>query len=464
VSDLTTTDAGGDPDPATGRGTETDDRPARDGLGRSYYQLFTGTVVSNLGDGMGMVAYPWLASAITRNPVLVALIAVAQRLPWLVFTLPAGVITDRIDRRRAMIAMDVLRGAITLVVAFAVLGSQDLLPGPDEVDRVTGTSTGLFVLVLVATLLLGMAEVLRDNANQTILPNIVEPHQLEQANGRIWSVEGVTNTFAGPPLGSLLLLVAFSLPFFVDAATFFVAAAMVFLIPGSFRAARDAASPPQTFREQLGEGVRWLMGHPLLRPMAIILGLMNGAMMISFGTFVLFAQEVVGVGPLLFTVMGFGGAIGGLIGGNVAPLISKRLGSGTSLALALAGLTVVPVMVGLLAYWPVVLVLFGLNSFLAILWNVITVSLRQTIIPEHLLGRVNSVYRFFAWGMMPIGAAVGGVLVWVVERQIDREFALRATWFAAGAVHLALFVFGRAKLTTERMESARAAATTPTAS
>ncbi len=430
-----------------------------DRLGASYYKLFTGTVVSNLGDGMATIAYPWLASAITRNPMLIALVAVAQRLPWLIFTLPAGVITDRVNRRKAMISMDLLRGCLTLVVAFAVLGSQDTLPGPEEVDMVTGTHTGLFLLVLAATLLLGMAEVLRDNSNQTIMPNIVEPHQLEKANGRIWSIENVTNTFAGPPLGSLLLLVAFALPFFVDAATFFLAAAMVMLIPGTFRAERDDTAPKQTFREELGEGVRWLMSHTLLRPMAIILGLLNAANMVSGATIVLFAQEVLDIGPLLFTVLFFGGAVGGLIGGNVASAVSKRVGSGTALAIALGGLAIGPVIIGLVPWWPLVIVVFGVQAFLGILWNVITVSLRQTIIPSRLLGRVNSVYRFFAWGMIPIGAALGGVIVWVLERQVDRDFALRSTWFAQAAITAACFVFGRAKLTTEKMEAARVAAT-----
>ncbi len=440
---------------------ERDDvRPRRRPLGPSYRKLFGATVVSNLGDGMAMVAYPWLASAVTRNPILVALVAVTQRLPWLLFTLPAGVITDRIDRRRAMVSMDVVRFAITLLVAFAVLGAQGTLPGPDDVESVTGTRFGLYAVVLIATLLLGMAEVLRDNSAQTILPNIVAADQLEKANGRMWSVEGVTNTFLGPPFGSILLLVAFSLPFFVDAATFFVAAALVFLIPGSFRADRSD-QPKQTFREELSEGVRWLMGHPLLRPMAIILGLMNGAMMIAMAPIVLFAQEVLDVGPLLFTILFFGSAVGGLIGGNVAPAVSTRLGSGTSLAIALGGLAISPALIGLIAWWPAVLVLLGIEAFLGILWNVITVSLRQTIIPEHLLGRVNSVYRFFAWGMMPIGAAIGGVLVFLVEGLADRDLALRSTWFAVAVVHAGLFLFGRAKLTTEKLEAARAAATQP---
>jgi MFS family permease len=427
-------------------------------LGSSYYKLFTGAVVSNLGDGMATVAYPWLASALTRNPILIALVAVAQRLPWLLFTLPAGVITDRVDRRKAMVSMDIVRGVVTLGIAFAVLGEQGALPGPDEVDLVTGTRTGVFLLILLATVLLGMAEVLRDNANQTIMPNIVQPHQLERANGRMWSVEGVMQQFAGPPLGSILLLVAFSVPFFVDAGTFFVAAALVFLIPGSFRAKRDESKPVQTFREDLAEGVRWLMGHSLLRPMAIILGAMNAAAMIHGATFVLFAQDVMDVGPFVFGIIGFGGAIGGLVGGNIAPAITARFGSGTALAISVGAMTLIPLLIGLIAWWPAVFVLFGIESLFVILWNVITVSLRQTIIPEDLLGRVNSVYRFFAWGMIPFGAAAGGILVWVVERLADRDLALRSTWFAATLIYAGIFVFVRTRLTTDKIEAARAVA------
>jgi MFS family permease len=438
--------------------------PAPKRLGASFYKLFAGSVISNTGDGMSQIAYPWLASAVTRNPILVAFVMVAQRLPWLVFTLPAGVITDRVDRRRAMVTMDVLRGLLTLGVALAVLGQQDMLPGPDEVDDVTGTRTGLYLLVVVATLLLGMAEVLRDNSAQTILPNVVRVDQLETANGRLWSIEAIANQFIGPPLGSLLLIAAFSLPFFVDAGSFFAAAALVALIPGTFKAERDPDVERASFRSELAEGVRWLMAHPVLRPMAIMLGLMNGASMISQATFVLFAQEVLGIGPVLFTVIAAGGAIGGLIGGNIASRISRRVGSGTSLAISIIGMAITPLVIGLFTYWPVTFVMFALEALFGILWNVITVSLRQSIIPERLLGRVNSVYRFFAWGMMPVGAAVGGVLVFVIEGFADRETALRATWIATSLVLVGLFVFGRNKLTTEKIEAARAAGANQSAS
>src|SRR5918995_3339620 len=97
-------------------------------LGSSFYKLFAGSVISNLGDGMGLIAYPWLASAVTRNPILIALVGVVQRLPWLVFTLPVGVITDRYDRRTLMVLSNIARTVLTLGVAFAALGREDVLP------------------------------------------------------------------------------------------------------------------------------------------------------------------------------------------------------------------------------------------------------------------------------------------------------------------------------------------------
>lgn len=424
-------------------------------LGPSYRKLFISTTISNIGDGMSLIAYPWLASAITRNPILIAGVALVQRLPWLVFTLPAGVITDRVDRKKAMVLADFTRFVLTLVVALAVLSRQSKLPGVDELSKVTGTATGLYILLLVATLLLGTAEVLRDNCGQTFMPSIVEVDQLEKANGRMWSAESIANTFVGPPLGSLLLIAAFSLPFFVDAASFFAAAALVAAIPGTFRAERPDDHVQAPWRSELAEGFRWLWANDLLRSMAIILGLMNLASTLSGSVLVLFAQEILDVGPFIFTVMGFGLAVGAAIGGNLAPWMSKRLGSGTCLAMTLGSSAVVSFLVGLSSHWAIVMVLYGIGATLGATWNVITVSLRQSIIPPHLLGRVNSVYRFFAWGMMPIGAALGGITVTVVSHLANRRVALRSAFFLDAAIYASLFVIGRSKLTTAKLEAAR---------
>lgn len=432
-------------------------------LGSSYRKLYIATAMSNIGDGMAGIAYPWLATAITRNPVLVALVAAAQRLPWLVFTLPAGVITDRVDRRKAMVLMDSLRFAFTLLIAFAVLAEQGSLPAPDQVKDVVGTRTGLYLLLLVATVLLGSAEVLRDNCGQTFMPSIVAPEHLERANGRMWSIESIANTFIGPPIGSLLLLGAFSAPFFVDAGSFFAAAALVALIPGSFRAVhpeREAGEPRPSWKADLKEGVRWLWANHLLRSMAIILGLMNLASNLSGAVFVLFAQDVLNVTPLTFTIMGFGFAVGAVIGGYSAPWLSKKLGSGTCLALTLGSAAVTQTLVGLSSWWPLTAVFFAVGTLLGSTWNVITVSLRQTIIPPHLLGRVNSVYRFFAWGMIPIGALLGGLVVAISGRFVSHDMSLRMVWFVDGGIHVVLFLVGRRLLTTERLEAARASVLT----
>ena len=426
-------------------------------LGLGYGKLFTASVISNLGDGIGFVAYPWLASAITRNPLLIALVAVAQRLPWLVFTLPAGVITDRVDRRKAIVLMDVVRTGLTLVVAFVVLGQNDL-PSPDQVAAGGAVSTDavLYAVLLLATLLLGFAEVLRDNAAQTILPAVVAPESLEKANGRMWAAEMVANAFAGPPLGSLLIGVMFALPFFVDAGSFAVAAALVFMLTGDFRAKRQDAGEKVNWKSEIGEGFRWLWKHPLLRPMALILGYLNGLGALVTATFVLFAQEVLEVDAFVFALIGTGAAIGGVLGGWLAPSITRRLGSGTSLYLTLFTGVVTSLLIGLTSSWPVTWLLFGVETFAALVWNVITVSLRQTIIPDRLLGRANSVYRFFGWGMMPIGMAAGGLIVWFGEIFWGREFALRLPWLVAAAAYVAVLIYAVPRLTTEKVEAARA--------
>jgi len=448
-------------DTATGSGERRDGGPPPGRLGGNYFKLFGASTISNLGDGIGMIAYPWLASAVTRDPLLIAMVFVVQRLPWLLFSLPAGVITDRVNRRWLMTIANVARTILTLGVAVVVLGRQDTLPSPEELDALVSlpTDTTLYLLVLAATLLLGIGEVLYDNAAQTFMPAIVHSDQLEKANGRLWGAELVANTFVGPPLGALLVAVAFSRPFFVDAVTFAVSAALIALIPVNRRAGASEQIERKPWRTELADGFRWLWAHELLRPMAIILGILNALGMMTAAALVLFAQEVLGTTATEFALMGTGAALGGVVGSWTASGVSKRIGSGPSLWLTLVGGGIMTFAIGLVSNWVLVWLFFGVFMAVATLWNVITVSLRQTIIPDHLLGRVNSVYRFFAWGMMPIGTALGGLIVWFTEIFGTREMALRMPWFVAGVLHLVLFVFAAPKLTTAKIEAARAAAT-----
>jgi MFS family permease len=431
-------------------------------LGPDYRRLWSASAISNLGDGVATVAYPWLASAVTRDPIQIALIAVAVRLPWLVFSLPAGVVTDRVDRRRLVASMDALRFAVTGAVALVVFFGSGRLAGPEAVAAGTAATPDpawpFLVALYAGALLLGLAEVFRDNAAQTLMPAIVEQDQLERANGRLWGVEMVMNSFVGPPLGGLLIAVAFALPFGLNAASFGVAALIVWSLRGDFRPSGATVDRRSSWRSELVEGVRWLWQHRLLRTMALILGVMNAAFSAALAVYVLFVQEVLGLSAASFGALLTAGALGGVIGSVAASRVSRRIGPGASLYASLLGGGVALAVTGLTSAAAVVWVAFVVFSFLAVLWNVITVSLRQSIIPDRLLGRVNSVYRFLAWGMMPVGALLGGVVVTVSEPLGGRELALRMPFLLAAAAYFALFVVALPRLSTRRIEEARAAA------
>jgi MFS family permease len=265
----------------------------------------------------------------------------------------------------------------------------------------------------------------------------------------------VMNSLAGPPLGGLLIAIAFSLPFFVDAGTFAFSAVGLILITGTFRSTA-AATGEVAWRNEIAEGVRWLWRHRLLRSLAIILGVMNAMFSMALATYVLFVQEILHLDAAKFGLLLTAGAIGGAIGSIVAPRVSKAIGSGTSLFLTLVGSGLTLAVTGLVSAAAIVWAMFLIGSFLAVLWNVITVSLRQAIIPEHLLGRVNSVYRFFAWGMIPIGSFLGGIVVDVVTRLSSRDLGLRMPFLLGAAVYMVLFVFALPRLTTAKIEQARA--------
>lgn len=430
-------------------------------LGKNYWRLWFAHGVSNLGDGVSQVAYPWLASAVTRSPLLIATVAVASRLPWLVFTLPAGVITDRFDRRKIIIAMDITRAALAFLVAIAVTAQAGNLPALDSITTSVNLQTNwfLYTVLVVTALLFGCAEVLRDNSAQTFLPEVVEDDQLENANGKLWSVEFVTNSFIGPPLGSFLIGIFVFLPFYFDTLTFFVSAALIATLASVARPIKEVTGKKAVnFKAEINEGFSWLWKHELLRPMAIILGCMNGLGAITTATFILFAQEILQTSVFIFAILGTAGAVGGTLGGILGPKISAKIGSGPSLYLTLLTAPIICLIIGLTSSWQLFWFLTAFATFFAVLWNVITVSLRQSIIPTHLLGRVNSVYRFFAWGSIPIGTLIGGALVDLFELTGDREFALRLPYLLVSVAGLLLFFFAAPRLTTAKIEAARRAA------
>ncbi|MFM9150763.1 MAG: MFS transporter, partial [Candidatus Planktophila sp.] len=306
------------------------------------------------------------------------------------------------------------------------------------------------------------AEVLRDNSAQTLMPAVVEDKDLEKANGRMWSAESLTNSFVGPPVGSFIIGVAIFLPFFVDAATFFIAAALIASMKPTVKSfSPQAKTGPINFKAEIKEGFTWVWIHTLLLPMAIILGLLNGIGSLTGAVFILFAQEVLNTTVFIFAVLGTAGAIGGILGGLLGPKVSEKIGSGRSLALALFVGPLGTSLIGLTSDWYIVWILVVIATFTAVLWNIVTVSLRQSLIPSQLLGRVNSVYRFFAWGTIPVGTLIGGGIVAALEGPIGREMAFRSVYFVGAAAGFLLFIYAIRVLTTEAIDRARAGGSTP---
>lgn len=432
-------------------------------LGKEYWRLWSAHTISNLGDGISAIAYPWLASAVTRSPILIALIAVMSRLPWLIFTLIAGALTDRFDRKKIIVAMDSFRGLLTLVIAVTVWSERNNLPDLSQVAHHSQVKTNvlLYSVIALAALLFGFAEVLRDNSAQTLLPSVVSDENLQKANGRLWSAEYLMNSLIGPPVGSFLIGVAVFLPFFFDAASFFVSAALISTIAFTFPSRVQETQAKRSMRSEIKEGFQWLWNHELFRPMAIILGALNLVNGISTATFILFAQEILNTSVFVFAILGTAGAIGGTIGGVLAPKLVAKIGSGKSLALTLIVGPIANLIIGLTSTWEIVWVLTAFWVFFSVLWNVVTVSLRQSVVPPHLLGRVNSVYRFFGWGSIPLGSLLGGAIVSIVGRFADREISLRAPYFVASLLSVAVLIFAVPRLTTEKIEATKAEAEKP---
>ena len=270
------------------------------------------------------------------------------------------------------------------------------------------------------------------------MPNIVAKDQLSKANGRLYAAELTMNQFVGPPLGGFL--VAISVPVALSGAAFgwAVAAAGLALIAGSFRPERQG--PKTSVATDIKEGMRFLLGHRLLRTLAVMVGVSNLSFTAMFAVFVLYA---VAPGPMGLSEAEFGVlltafAAGSLLGSLVVERIEKRVGPANILFLSVFAGAVTTATPAFTTNPFIVGAAFALSGVTIVMWNVITVSLRQRIVPDELLGRLNASYRLFAWGTQPIGALLGGV--------IGQFFGLPAVFLFSGALSLTL-ILARAVIT-----------------
>ena len=405
------------------------------GLGRSYWKLWLASAGSNLSDGIFWTAMPLLALSLTDSPALIAGVTVASRLPWLLFALVAGALADRLDRRRTMMLVDL--GRAGLLGALAVM---------------VGANFASIPLLYGLVFALGVAETLFDTSAQSIMPTLVDRERLSRANGRLYAAELTMNQFVGPPLGGLLAAFAISAAFGVGAAAYLIAAFLLFSIAGSFRPVREG--PATRLHEEIGEGLRYLLGHPVLRVLAVMVGVMN---FVSNATFAIFVVFAVAPGPLGLTEVGFGVlltgyAIGSIVGSVFVERVERWLGRANLLAGTVAVTALATLLPAFTSEAWIVGATFVVGGAASIMWNVVTVSLRQRIVPDQLLGRLNASYRMLAWGTMPIGAAFGGVLA---------EFLGIRAVFVVGAGLIGFLLLARLIVTDEAIAAAELEAPAP---
>ena len=400
-------------------------------LGHAYWRQFVASTISNLGEGINAAAMPLLAISLTHDSRLIAGVALTISLPWFALALPVGVVVDRYNRQTLMVATNAVR--CILYVGLAITAA-----------------TGILNIWLLYLLLLGVGicEVLFDSSAQAFLPAIVDADQLPKANGRMYMAETIANFFLGQPVGAVLFALAVGVPFGLDAASFAVAAVLVASIrvrPGALPTPTTDA-PNKSFGDEIAASVRWLWRHRLLRTMAIMLGAANLGGTIGVSIFVQFALETLHVNEhwygALLALMALGAVLGGLIGDRVV----HRLGRSASLRVSFITFGLAAIGTGLSPnYWFVAAFAF-IEAVATILWNVVSVSMRQQIIPSELFGRINSVYRWIGTGSAAIGALIGG--------QIAYYFDLRAPFVVGGAVILVAFAFGARLLSDQRIDAA----------
>ncbi|WAX56181.1 MFS transporter [Jatrophihabitans cynanchi] len=375
--------------------------------------MWWASAVDNVGDGAFAAAIPLLAVTMTRDPRLVSVVSAATYLPWLLLSLPVGAIVDRYDRVLLMWRSQL--GQAVAVAAVAVLAGCHLV--------------GIGSLALLA-FVIGTGEVVFGNAAQAVLPEIVPAPLVHKANGAQYAITTVGQLFVGPPLGSLLFGLAVAVPFGLDAGTFAISAALLATLPRS----RLPATEPSPLRAAIAEGLRWLAGHRLLRTIALVLAANNFANAMGTATLVLLATQTLHLSATGYGVLLAGGAVGSVLGGLVNARIVARVGELPALVTALAANVVLYLGLGLAPDAVVLGALLAVNGFVTTLWNIVTVSLRQRVVPGELLGRVNSVYRLLAWGLIPLGSLAGGLVAHLL--------GLRAPYLAAAGLRAVALAVG----------------------
>ncbi|MFG1919900.1 MFS transporter [Micromonospora sp. NPDC048898] len=378
-------------------------------LGADFTKLWTAATVSNIGDGVTMAAGPLLVASVTDHPASIAGAVFAQQLPWLLFALISGAYVDRLDRRRLVVGVNLVRA-----VALAALAAT------------IATETVTVLIIYLVLFLLGVGETLADTALGALLPAVVTPDELPSANARLYASFTIGNQFVAKPLGAWLFVLAAAVPFGVDALSFAISAALV----AGIRTGPVAANPRSrtSLRAEVAAGLTWLWRHRLLRLLAVTMGLSNITFGAAFAVFVLYCRDRLGVSDVGYGFLLTAFAVGGLVGTTLAATLSRVFGSATVLRAGLVIEIVTHVSLAVTTTpWmaAIVLVVFSIH---AMVWGIVVTSARQRVVPPDLRGRVGSVYALLDLGGAALGSLLGGLFASLWE--ITTPFWIAAVMMA----------------------------------
>lgn len=361
--------------------------PTRLGVGFRF--LLGSTVLACIGDGMALAAGPLLVSSLTRNAFLVALAALLQWLPPLLFALVAGVVSDRVDRVRLVVATEVARALVVGVLALTLL-----------------TGHGSIAAVLVVMFLLGTLEVFSNNTSSTLLPMIVASEDLPLANARLQIGFVTLSQFVGPPLGALLFGIGRAVPFAGQAILVGFGALLVarIVLPE-----RQAAGESH-WRRDVVEGVIWTARHPAVRTLVLTILIFNVTFGAAWSVLVLYATRRLGVDSFGFGLLNAAIAAGGIVANLLYARITARISLGSLMRLGLVIETLVHLFLALTrSPWVAGATLFCFG-FEAFAWGTTSITVRQRAVPSELQGRVNAVNTVGSYAGLVAGAGLGGVI------------------------------------------------------
>lgn len=365
-------------------------------LGRAFRNVLVANISSSLGDGIARTAAPLLAARLTDDPLLVSGIAAVALLPWLLFAIPAGILLDRIDRRRAMALANGIRTALAILLL--ALSATDTL-----------TIWWLYLVLFVY----GMFETVYDGAIRAVLPSIVGKDDLPRANSRIEGGEIVVQNFLSGPLTSALFAVSVVIPLGIGALSFAVAAVLAVFLPfaaAGLHRTEPSSEPAVAWYRQFADGFRFIVADPMLRNLwsiSVAIGVFYSA---ATATLVLYLLDRLELPEAWFGGIMLVAAIGSLAGASMATRLKERFRAGPVMAVAQLVALLAVVMMGAVPVLPVVAGVYMIAAGGITVWNILVMSLRQSAVPSRLLGRVHGTWRTLLWGTMPLGSLLGGLL------------------------------------------------------